>query len=111
MINQLPKAILIGMDDTILAYPHNVEGIHGSLLVSCAVLVLYPFLEKVAFLPIFPDTLDLTSYQIAMFCVEEPGRWVPFSCVGVVIDDVDASGLKHLCKGEIGSQLVKRRCN
>jgi len=68
IIDQLPKAILFGKDNTILAYSHNVEGVYGSLLVSCAVLVLYPFLEKVAFLPIFPDTLDLTSYQIAMFC-------------------------------------------
>src|SRR5438105_4187490 len=58
-------------------------------------------LKKIAFLSILFDALNLAFYQVAMFCREKPGCRVPFTCIGIVVENLDAIGVEDLGEGEI----------
>jgi hypothetical protein len=62
-------------------------------------------LKKIDFLPVFLNALYLTFYQFAVFCRKKPGRRVPFTCIGIGVDNLDAIVLEDPGEGEICSEI------
>jgi hypothetical protein len=63
------------------------------------------------FLAVQRNALHFACHQFAMLRREKPGQRMPFSSVCVIIQNLNLVRLENLCKGQICSELVKRRGN